>query len=99
MDMGVTETVTHGPQRRGLGDRARPGRILADRVCEVSELAVERLETGQQLVSRQDAVQVVLPSDARKVHAFFLHSNAFTGSRCPDCGRLAIVVARLAWGR
>jgi hypothetical protein len=51
-----------------------------------------RFEAGQQLVIPQDAIKVVLSSDAGKVHAFSVHSSDFAGSRCPDCGRWAIVI-------
>ena len=43
------------------------------------------------LVQPQDAVKVVLSSNAARVHAYSANSTTFTFERCCECGGVAVV--------
>ncbi len=50
-----------------------------------------RLEQGQ-LIAPQDAIKVVLSTDPAKTHGYSVESSTFTGARCAQCDRWAVVI-------
>jgi len=66
--------------------RGRTNIILAAR----KEVGL-RFEHGQP-VAPEDAIKVVLSSEAGRIHGFSIESGPFRGATCADCGRVDIIV-------